>query len=493
MVLDNDDAIGAPVDHMESQIQTLLDTLIMDVGPATDYPNEVHQQIDAEHLPTTFSNIGLELLLSRRELNGYLVEARDEDGNKENEPLPLLFDEADDSGIALDDGDKENMPPVAKRRRIGYDDDDDDSFRLLIPADNEEESIFWLPDDEVTDALASYPPHQTIDEYTDIDRMAFSCDDAARFESLPFEETQEAPFAYATRRYHPSPTPDTYIDPHILQPPPEATDCDDWITPQTAIEVEDLPQLNLANHALGISEFLRLRSRAIKDTQVAPQPTALPAPAPDLVPEVSRTSVYDKNTLRLPTHSSPSHPHLYLASMDLLQKNLLLAALRAPNCAVDFVEREDLSGVDMVLDVNTAIIFASLVSLPSQRASLVDIVSEQSWRYSSLLVIFEAYPASRSFKNPRNEEDSFNAYTPPTLKAIGRFRRDLDLSVACKKKSAACVVRLAFADTVHEAALLARHFGDVAEKLDPTLWGDRSWLDGEIPDVRFILCGLVVN
>jgi len=108
-----------------------------------------------------------------------------------------------------------------------------------------------------------------------------------------------------------------------------------------------------------------------------------------------------------------------------------------------------------------------------------------------LLVIFEAYPehqSRRSFviKNgdgsasaQRTAASELYAYTQPIVKAIKKFRRDVSIADACGAKCADTKVEYAFADTVNEAALLTRWFGERAEEADETgglLWREREWL-----------------
>ncbi|KAK0435459.1 uncharacterized protein EV420DRAFT_1281700 [Desarmillaria tabescens] len=121
--------------------------------------------------------------------------------------------------------------------------------------------------------------------------------------------------------------------------------------------------------------------------------------------------------------------------METLQKQALIRMPCSSLCAVKLVERDHLFGVDLILDPNTATIFASLISLASRHEALLSTVFEQSWRYTNLL----AYPISASYKGSTSVA-LLNAYTPQNLKAIGHFRCDVDLAKACDKKSPICRV-----------------------------------------------------
>ncbi|KAJ3755300.1 hypothetical protein EV360DRAFT_27504, partial [Lentinula raphanica] len=172
-------------------------------------------------------------------------------------------------------------------------------------------------------------------------------------------------------------------------------------------------------------------------------------------------SIFDKNTLRLPDlgdRTLPTTAHWYMASMNLLQKQALVRSLRSGACGIGLVERDTLVAVDLIIDPHTAVIFTNLLALPSQLDSATKATSSAS------------------------ASSSLNAYSPPVIKAVRKFRRDMSLKEACGDKREGCRVLNAFADTVQDAAMIARMFGDEAEKRSGTevgLWGDRAWLDDE--------------
>ena len=264
--------------------------------------------------------------------------------------------------------------------------------------------------------------------------------------------------------------------------------------PKTALSISYEPQI--ATYALGIASFAQLRARKILSPNLAPEPIA-PTPrdvSPELLERLSAPSdIYDRNTIRLPdVRPPPTTNHRYMMSLELLQKQTLVRALRSPLCGIDLVERDFLNGVDLILDPFTAIIFVPLLTLPSQCESVVQQVSYQSWHYTRLLVVFEAYPESSSVRPSHGMVSDLYAYTPPVLKAIKRFRRDVSLAEACGTKSPSLVVQCAFADQVEETALYARLFGDEAERRDQThgaIWGGREWLDEEISEVCYMNFG----
>ncbi|KAJ3725223.1 hypothetical protein C8R42DRAFT_439398 [Lentinula raphanica] len=255
------------------------------------------------------------------------------------------------------------------------------------------------------------------------------------------------------------------------------------------------------DHSVNVAEFARLRSKKLRTPPPAkPEPVAPAARAAEsessngsLAHKIAPESIFDKNTLRLPDlgdRTLPTTAHWYMASMNLLQKQALVRSLRSGACGIGLVERDTLVAVDLIIDPHTAVIFTNLLALPSQVDALVDSILEQSWRYDNLLVIFEAFVPSMAFKldsatkatSSASASSSLNAYSPPVIKAVRKFRRDMSLKEACGDKREGCRVMNAFADTVQDAAMLARMFGDEAEKRSGTevgLWGDRAWLDDE--------------
>ncbi|KAJ6500557.1 hypothetical protein C8R45DRAFT_863187 [Mycena sanguinolenta] len=227
------------------------------------------------------------------------------------------------------------------------------------------------------------------------------------------------------------------------------------------------PSPGIASHSLGIEAFAQLRAKKI----TVPVPESLPAPiiqdAPAHLEERSHSvpeSIYDRNTVRLPTPWNPPDVlHRYMVSMDLVQKQGLVRCLRSRACSIDLVERDSLGGVDVILDPHTAIMFTNLLILPSGCADLVTRIAQHTCNMASELF----------------------AYSPPVLKALGKLRRDLGIAEGCGSKRPACTVQYAFADTVEEAAMFTRYFGDCAEANDDSrgaIWGDRAWLDDDVPE-----------
>ncbi|KAF8174930.1 hypothetical protein BJ912DRAFT_858120 [Pholiota molesta] len=254
----------------------------------------------------------------------------------------------------------------------------------------------------------------------------------------------------------------------------------------------------IASHSLGIAAFAQLRARQVSLPVVLPVSEAIAVAAPVDLPQGQQKTpqeIFDRETLRLPDDIMvPTSVHRYLASVDLIQKHALVRALRSNECAVELVERQSLDGVDLILDPHCAIIFLSLFVLPGRCDAYVAQVAQQSWHFSRILVVFEAYPEQRALRSrghePHRASSDPYAYTPPIVKAIKKFRRDVNIAEGCGTKCAGTRVEYAFANTVEEAALFARVYGDAAELRDETqgmIWGAREWLSVDFSEVRLSL------
>ncbi len=518
VIVDSDDTkVGLPKQHIENEVHNLLESFsVVDHDPITD------EDRWTESMPIEFglspNEIGIILSRVERHRTSGVEDPNlpedDWDSDKENDPRsprqappsinPTRYEVSNDldTELFLDEEESHLLFRSAKRQRLdGLNDaailgedffvdpavEDPHHFRFsyTCPSDNDmEQQPMYITD-------LSYPAADIGEREPSFGHSSPSHLMPGPFHPLSLEFESNEGLSRVQSILRPSLTIDNLqtltVEPQALQ----AGALDQDLPPHhVSLYPEQDPlftQPSISSHAAGLSEFLRLRARRLLEAQPVqqPAPSQLDRPVVPVVRPTAPPELYDKNTLQLPSHEFPSHKHLYFASIDLLQKNVLLRHLRSSDCAVDFAEREHLSGVDLILDANTSIVFVSLVSLASQRETLVANISEQSWRYRHILVVFEAYPISCSFKAAEKHDTSFNAYTPPAIKAMGRFRRDLSLMEACEKKSTSCSVHTAFADSVHEAALFTRYYGDMAEQLDGTLWGDRPWLDGEVPAVRF--------
>ncbi|KIM77149.1 hypothetical protein PILCRDRAFT_825707 [Piloderma croceum F 1598] len=368
--------------------------------------------------------------------------------------------------------DEENLPlapdyPLSQRTFDGLDEDNDpDSFLFEVRDEDMGNGIFIPLSFESYHGHSNHPPHRH----------------NSGQEIIPDTYLDEFP-AYETNLLCDSLTPEVPTG-HTT----EVIDVGRRSNPACRYSESTSDTLtNATFDARSLADFLAWRNISVNQVSLNPPGTprtATVAPDNTSPPEahVTPESVFDRNTLFLPSPwLLPSTPHRYLTSLDLLQKRSIVRALGLPECAVELVERDTIGGVDLILDPHTAVIFASLMSLPTQCETLTASLSHQSWRYSRLLVIFEAFPSSLAYhSDPASTRLAPNPYTPPILKAIKKFRRDLGIAEALDNKYVSSMISFAFAGSVQEAALFTRYFGNYAEASDTTsgaVWGPRKWLD----------------
>ena len=275
------------------------------------------------------------------------------------------------------------------------------------------------------------------------------------------------------------------------------------------------PDLSL--RSLALENFGRLRGRAFAcNPNVTELRSSSPIFAPPEVetnmdvedvttkPQIQTTpsELIDPKTLVLPAEIAlPNTVHRYLASLEIIQRHALVSCLHARECAVDLVERETLGGAHLVLDPFTAVLLVPVFVLPARSDDFVKALAEQTWKYEKLLILFEAYPEEEGRKvgliaagraaqdgdgKMRPKRLRLHAYTPPVMKAIGRFRRGVEIAMACGSGRSTTTIRYAFANTVEEAAIFVRYHGNLVEetlKERPNdgnamlgTWGEREWL-----------------
>ncbi len=227
--------------------------------------------------------------------------------------------------------------------------------------------------------------------------------------------------------------------------------------------------------------------------------------APSSGPRDAPAELFDDRTLVLPDHyTRPGSGHTYMASLSLVQKRALVRALGSC-CAVDLVERERLGdsstspgsvsgSEDLILDCDTAVLFASLELLPARAAGLLTLLARLSWRYVHLLVVFECYPSAWDYSGDATRSGAdrrvASVWSPPVVKAVRNLKRDLAIAEGLQTKCETCVVEYAFANSPEKAATFARIYGDFAEARDGTgggVWGERLWLTHEECDVSSLL------
>ncbi|KAH7887264.1 hypothetical protein F5I97DRAFT_1806082 [Phlebopus sp. FC_14] len=180
--------------------------------------------------------------------------------------------------------------------------------------------------------------------------------------------------------------------------------------------------------------------------------------------------------------------------MAFIQKHALVRQLQSDACRVSIVERYQLGGVDIVVDSDHAIVFVPLLALPANIELFSDRICSESWRYSHILVVFEAYPSTRSHRSDDANGSRLApyAYSPPVCKAIKKLRRLLSIAEGCGTKDEACSVIWAFANDPEETAMFVRCFGEEAYARalsvgNEVLWRERDWLEEEELEVRIFI------
>ncbi|KAH8094622.1 hypothetical protein BXZ70DRAFT_896480 [Cristinia sonorae] len=251
--------------------------------------------------------------------------------------------------------------------------------------------------------------------------------------------------------------------------------------------------LLVSHRRQSLAMFLAIRAKELTFTNEV-LPSSPPATVPNnnlALNEDCQTyfpipeEISDRNTLELPA-SLPDvkHRHQYMAALAIAEKRSLVRLLSLPHNSVNLVVREDLGGAHLILDPSTAVYTTPLLALSSQTDELLETISRLSWRFLNILIIFEAFsPSSYLQENPR--PSAVNPFSPPTLKAIRKFRRDLSLAEAYSNKCPGTTVHYAFALDADHVSRYIRMFGDLAESGDSTngaIWGDRIWLEGDEED-----------
>ncbi|KAK2462466.1 hypothetical protein APHAL10511_005436 [Amanita phalloides] len=255
-------------------------------------------------------------------------------------------------------------------------------------------------------------------------------------------------------------------------------------------------------HEANIAAFAELRTRTVSLPAKAVSKPPIVQSEPNISCVRDRTipsDIFTRTTLQLPPEMKlPNAVHYYMASLDLLQKQMLVRAFRQPECSVTLIERDCLGGADVIIDPFTAVLYRSLFSLPSESEELITHIAKLSWAFRRLLIVLEAYPPAYAIRalDQAIEHSSLYAYTPPILKAIKKLRRGVAMVEADREKRPSTLVLYSFPNTVQEAAALTRYIGDMAQEADETdgvLWSDRSWLESIDKDEENLSNGSGMN
>ncbi|KAI9068681.1 hypothetical protein FKP32DRAFT_1641905 [Trametes sanguinea] len=222
------------------------------------------------------------------------------------------------------------------------------------------------------------------------------------------------------------------------------------------------------------------------------------SPAAHRTTEVPLQLIDDRTWLLPQNRIPPNALHTYMASVELIQKRALTRFLSA-HCAAELIERESLGpcpDLQLILDCDTAVIFAPVESLPGRGDALTASLAELSWRFSSLLVLFQCYPSAWSYRSDKDFADkaTANVWSPPVVNAVRKLRRNLGIAEGTQAKRVATTIEYAFATSVEATAAFVRMYGDAAANRAPAatqvLWEDRTWLAHEERDGEYDLAGV---
>ncbi|KAF8588344.1 hypothetical protein K439DRAFT_1658555 [Ramaria rubella] len=236
-----------------------------------------------------------------------------------------------------------------------------------------------------------------------------------------------------------------------------------------------------------LSNFMRMRGKTLRESNDVPSPKPSPMAAlivrPPSPPRGVPTELIDTNTLSLPDNwRAPPSRHRYIASLDIIQKTVLVNHLTSLDCNIDLIERDTFSttGADLILDVDTAVLFVPLAPLSVNSEILADRIATLSWDFSRLVIVFEAFPSSLTYRRDNSSTPALTpyAFSPAIVKALRNFKRTLAIlegvqSAAGNLKRCGVEVRYAYARNVRDAALFARMVGEMCCVRGGE---DREWL-----------------
>ncbi|KAF8515763.1 hypothetical protein BU17DRAFT_93162 [Hysterangium stoloniferum] len=250
----------------------------------------------------------------------------------------------------------------------------------------------------------------------------------------------------------------------------------------------DIHRLDKITAQQSLSAFMKMFG---KTTAELPVPPSSPPLAPEVLidrpptpPRGVPDELIDIDTITLPDDwSRPLSTYKYIASMELVQKTIMLSHLKSSKCNIELVEREvsETRGADLIVDVDTAIIYTSLAPLSITSDKLSEKISLLSWGYSKIVVVFEAFSPSTTYRRDRSGVTiAPYAFPPAIIKAVKKLKRTLvimesiDPASGSTSKCREAVVKYGYARDVGDAARFARVVGDIVGCSE-----DRDWLTDE--------------
>ncbi|KAL4251505.1 hypothetical protein ABKN59_005052 [Abortiporus biennis] len=274
-----------------------------------------------------------------------------------------------------------------------------------------------------------------------------------------------------------------------------------------------------------LSTFLTLRSKALSHPQLKTfadpsSPELHPQSPPEANESKNETIIIPENLIDASTLPHPPHvsdeiniPHKYLVSSSLLNKRRLLHVLASPFMDITLVDSPTpFTEGHIIFDPSSCLIFYPMSSLPApgKIEELMETVGRLNNRhgFDNVFVLWECFGEGEYWvldeNNCAGDEEvegvKLNPFSPPVIKALKKFKRDLAIAEACtatmmvnndgKGESATAVqgalsVKYAFALTVSEAAKYVRQFGDLSEEM----WRARDDVGGVVWDAPRVWLG----
>ncbi|KAI0094483.1 hypothetical protein BDY19DRAFT_22568 [Irpex rosettiformis] len=486
----DEDTSGFPMPHDEST--TLVVLTAAERRRLYKLPEPVYGRAGSDNEESLAEDPKL-VGISRKRMRNHLSAADREDlgfcqdlaAMKDPESLAGYLENADDSRVYLlgfptyDDTESRTSYLELADSACGFDGPDDNLDELFADVDP-----IHFEDAHVSDFGAAYDAGVSIDPTL----LSAKCPPMESASTSMGDFSRSPRVQEVTRdSVHRIPSTLQLREESTLAFNPEA----DYMQPPIDLVESDSRLLDAVSAKHSLQEFMKLRAKSIAvlvDPAVVSTHSSsyinIAGPSSGPVAFQIPMELVDHTTVQAPEQAvHRDNWHRYLGSLEVIQRIALTRALSAPDCKVQLVERESLNGADIVIDPHTAVIVFLLRNLPTQCDSLNARINQLSWRFSRILVVFEAVPSCDI--NASKNSLAINPFSPAVVKAVKKVRRDMEIADACLDKQEGTRVQFSFPMSVDAAALIIRRYGDMSYAEDTSnglLWDDRHWLDSDYED-----------